>query len=151
MECTFDVRVRLADGGPGPFEALFALEPGGVGKPATETFVERCADHFGEAGRTAAQSLMKALAAHREILSLTPRPPRDDMPVWEAVYGSSGMDIASDIADFLAALSPGLSGDVEGDYDEDPWGFRYTVAQGRVEFEEGFLADGWEEVFDEDE
>ncbi|UXI70114.1 hypothetical protein [Tahibacter amnicola] len=140
MECQFEVSVRITPPQEAFFRSVLAMNVGKSGSD-NDALVARCAEQFGDAGANAARGLIQAMGEHRENLSLEEQRQEEDSIVWCAVYGTWGMEIAESIASFLAQLSPQIHAIVEGDYDEDPWGFRYTTSQGDVVFEEGFLSE----------
>ncbi|MET1076852.1 MAG: hypothetical protein ABWY06_02415 [Pseudomonas sp.] len=63
----------------------------------------------------------------------------DGSLVFSFVYGDP--TVAAILAEFLGFLCPGLDFEARGDYDEDPYGFRYGYKDGQYFQEEGFLMD----------
>ncbi len=149
MECSFEVIVKADTPEREKVAALLGVATGkGTGEVQTEAFLTLCRG-WGEAGVKAGKKLFRALGD--DTLMLFGGDSTDDTVVFQTTYGSNGQDIAEAIAHFLAELSPSLSGEVVGDYDEDPYGFRYVFKNGELAYEEGMFADDYGEEFDEED
>jgi hypothetical protein len=145
MECRFTLDFRGTARAMEQALDLFGCEdmrPDDANAPATRQFLDACARHGRKRGSAAGQALIATLSSRREGWRVRFRGINDAGAHFEAQYGSNGEDIAWALARFVADFPVAFDAVIEGDYDEDPHGFRFLVRDGAVSREHGFLAAG---------
>lgn len=140
MEMACEVMLRLSPAQQEGFMQLLALQAGRNAE-INEQFFALAGQLGGAAAQAQARKLVDMLIDSGDSLYPGDAYERDGFWVWPHTFGCDGMEICALLADFLAAFEPRLSGIVEGDGDEDPYGFRYSFDEGEVAAEEGFLMD----------
>jgi hypothetical protein len=147
MECHFDVVIQ---GDADAIEKVchllnISITPAQPKAEVNKEFLSACLKYGEKQGKAAGKALLTALASFQDGWRLQMTGCNEHQTSFKAQYGSCGEDVANEIALFLSRYPLGLVARIEGDYDEDPDGFRYTVRDGQVSREQGIYSPDYEQ------
>ncbi len=152
MEFHFTLQIAPSSRWPlAALETLLATQCESADPESLASFLSAAKAVNPEQGEALASSFLQQLDSdlgedfHADGVGLYEHYLDDGSLAFSFVYGDP--EVAALLARFLGQLCPGLNFEIEGDYDEDPHGFKYGFKDGHYFQDEGFLAD---EDYDED-